>query len=223
MYILYGGPLTRAYIVEMVMLEGGLDYELHEVDILNQEHRSPAFLAVNPAGWVPALVTPEGETIYETPAINLYLCERHGLEILAPSVDDPSRGRFLSGYFYLGGELEPAMKRYFYPHRYAGREEDVAMAKQLALETICDRLSVIDGQLSGLGPYHLGERFSLTDLVLAYWVSVLDFEELPDRYPAVKACVDLVTSRPKLRDRFARLVTEARGYARMQADGGGVV
>ena len=73
MYILYGGRFTRALMVEMVMAEGGIPYELRNVDIVAHEHRRPEYLAVNPAGWVPALLTPEGETLYETPAINLYL------------------------------------------------------------------------------------------------------------------------------------------------------
>jgi glutathione S-transferase len=78
-YILYGGPYTRAFIVEMVMAEGAIAHEVRVVDIVDQEHRSPDYLAINPAGRVPTLITPEGVALYETPAINLYLTERHGL------------------------------------------------------------------------------------------------------------------------------------------------
>lgn len=63
MYILYGGPFTRALIVEMVMAEGNIPYELREVDIVKQAHQSPEFLAINPAGYVPAVITPQGETL----------------------------------------------------------------------------------------------------------------------------------------------------------------
>ena len=144
MYVLYGGRFTRALLVEMVMAEGGLPYELREVDIVRHEHREPGYLAVNPAGWVPALVTPEGETLYETPAINLYLAERHGLTRLAPRVDEADRGLFLSGFFYVGGELEPAMKRHFYPHRYVFRQEDEARMKERALEDALARIGVME-------------------------------------------------------------------------------
>ncbi len=48
-YRLYSGRFTRALIVQMVMAEAGLDYELHPVDIFNNELRSPEFLALNPA------------------------------------------------------------------------------------------------------------------------------------------------------------------------------
>ncbi|HSG29581.1 MAG TPA: glutathione S-transferase N-terminal domain-containing protein, partial [Candidatus Krumholzibacterium sp.] len=124
LYVLYGGPFTRACIVEMVMAEGDIAYELRVVDIVAEEHRSPDYLAVDPAGRVPVLITPEGSVLYETPAINLYLTERHGLRNLAPSPKEPERGVFLSGLFYLTDELEPILKRYFYPHRYALRPED---------------------------------------------------------------------------------------------------
>jgi len=86
-YVLYGGPFTRGLLVEMVLAEGGIAYLRRTVDIFEGEHRSPAYLAVNPAGWLPALITPEGETLVEAPAINLYLTERHGLAQLAPPAE----------------------------------------------------------------------------------------------------------------------------------------
>ena len=50
MYILYGGDFTRAPLVQWVLEEGKIDYELRKIDILNGEHRSAEFLAINPAG-----------------------------------------------------------------------------------------------------------------------------------------------------------------------------
>ena len=39
MYILYGGKFTRAQMVQMVLAEGGIEYELREIDILSHEER----------------------------------------------------------------------------------------------------------------------------------------------------------------------------------------
>ena len=47
-YILYGGRFTRALMVEMVMAEGDINYELREIDIVQKQHQSPEFLAINP-------------------------------------------------------------------------------------------------------------------------------------------------------------------------------
>ena len=78
MYILYGGSITRSLAPQMVLEEGSLAYTLREIDIDAGEHRGEAFLEINPAGYVPALVTPEGHVLHEAAAIMLYLADRHG-------------------------------------------------------------------------------------------------------------------------------------------------
>ena len=221
-YILYGGPYTRALITEMVMIEGDLPYELRVVDVVNDEHRSQEYLAINPAGWVPALITPDGETLYETPAINLWLAERHGLDGIAPALDDPDRAPFLCGLFYLTGELEPTMKRYFFPHRYVMRAEDTAAMKRQATEHAVDRLGVIDRRLAQNGPYCLGERFSLVDITLAYWTSAFEDTGRLDELPAVARCMELVRARSGLQPKFAELIAWRADYQALVAEGRGI-
>ena len=204
------------------MAEGGLAYELREVDIVGQEHRSPAFLAVNPAGLVPAMVTPEGETLYETPAINLYLAERHGLAHLAPGPGEPERGLFLSGLFYLAGDLEPVLKRCFYPRRYVLRDEDAPAMRDRSIAIALERLGVIDRRLQDRGPYHLGERFSLVDLTMAYWAVCIGSADRLAPYPALRHCTELVTARPKLSAMFDDLKAGIAEYTQLQARGEGV-
>ncbi len=204
------------------MAEGNIPYELREIDIINQEHRKPEFLKINPAGWIPAMITPEGQTLYETPAINLYLVERHNLIDLAPGVDDPDRGLFLSGLFSLSDDFEPAMKCYFYPHRYVLREEDQPAIKQKALETALDRLRVYEQRISKNGPYHLGERFSLVDITLSYWLTNIVPENILEPYPGLQRCLDLVRNRPKLQSKFTEIDTMRLDYRLLQEKGLGV-
>ena len=201
-YILYGGRFTRGLIVEMVMAEGDIDYELREIDIVQKQHQSKEFLAINPSGWVPALITPEGQTLYETHAINLYLAEKHQLSHIAPGVNEAERGLFLSSLFFICNDLEPIMKRYFYPHRYVVREEARSIVKAKALEEALNRLKVVDQRLGKNGPYHLGHRFSLADIALSFWAATIEHLEALGPYPAIKECRELVTQRPKLRPKF---------------------
>ena len=222
MYILYGGGFTRALIVEMVMAEGSIPYELRNVDIVAHEHRKPEYLAINPFGWVPALVTPEGRTLYETPAINLYLAEHHGLTHLAPAVDDPDRGLFLSGLFSVTGDLEPILKRSFYPHRFVMRDEDTAAMEERAVGEALERLQVMEGRLRDKGPYHLGERFSLVDLTLCHWTAPFEEQGLLSDCPALRRCLELVSARPRLRLLFERQKAWNLEYAGMRARGEGV-
>jgi glutathione S-transferase len=221
-YILYGGDYTRALITQMVMAEGGIDYELRKVDILNDEHRSAAFLKINPAGFVPALITPEGEALHETPAINLYLADRHRLHHLAPAPSDPDRGRFLSALFDISGELEPAIKRYFYPHRYVINAANTDAMKRKAFEQAIQRLEVIEHRLSVEGPFHLGSRFSLVDLTLVYWVSSLnDVLNVLD-FPAVKKCVEHAMNRPAILHMNGEVRSMIRRYKQLQSQREGV-
>lgn len=209
-YVLYGGDPTRSMMVEMVLAEGGIAYELRPIDIRAGAHRTPEFLAINPFGWVPVLVTPEGETIAETPAINLWLCERHGLG-LVPLPGDPGRGRFLTAFHNVTGEIEPTLKRIFFAHRYALEPAQTEATRDLAWTMLAQRLKPIDQWLAGEGPYFLGERFTLADLTLTYWMPHVAHRGLLGEFPAVARAFDLVRARPALADAFARYAARLAG------------
>ncbi|MGI9405670.1 MAG: glutathione S-transferase family protein [Hyphomicrobiaceae bacterium] len=219
MYILYGGGYTRAHMTEMVLTEVGAPYEVRAVDTAKHENRSPEFLKINPAGWVPAMVTPEGQVLYETPALNLFVAERHGNGVLAPATNDPQRGAFLSALFYLTDELEPALKRYFYPQRYVVRAEDADEMRKMSLDGVCTCLGVIDNRLASNGPFHLGDRYSLADLTLSFWMcSIMDREVLAE-FEANHRCLELVRARPALRELFDALEARVAKYAEIDSRG----
>jgi glutathione S-transferase len=196
MYILYGGDFTRAPLVQWVLEEGKLDFEFRKIDILKGENRSAEFLAVNPAGLVPVLITPEGEALYETAALMVYLADRHQLTELAPSVRDPLRGLFLSSVFHIASDIQAEMKRFHFPHRFSLREEDNAGIQDLAKTLILSRLDVINTRLSQRGPYLLGSRFSLADFYLIFWIAYLDRHTVLKRLPSLARLYGLVRSRP---------------------------
>ena len=202
MYRLYSGKYTRGILVEMVMTEGEIEFERMEIDILRGEEKKPEYLAINPAGWVPALVCPDGVVLTETPAINLYLGERHGITSLVPAVDDPDRGRFLSALFYITDEIEPALKRYWYPHTFGDGENTATAIRDRALATATHGFAVVEGRLAENGPCHLGARFSLVDLMIAFWAITLERPDEMGHLPCVLACVEMARSRPRLRPLF---------------------
>jgi GST-like protein len=66
-----------------IMLEEcGLPYTLHKVDLTAGEQRKPAYLAINPAGAIPALVDSDGPggpiTITQSGAMLTYLADKTG-------------------------------------------------------------------------------------------------------------------------------------------------
>ncbi len=213
MYILYGGGVTRALGPQMVLEEAELPYDLREIDIWAGEHRKPEFLAVNPAGYVPALVTPEGQVLHEAAAIMVYLADRHRLDDLAPPPRHPDRGLFYCRLFFFTNDIQPSMKRIFYAARFSTAPEDAPRIRARAVEMARERWTVLDRYLAEAGPYHLGERFSLVDLNMALWAAYAleGSEALIDDCPGVRRCFELVAARPKagpllkqLRDAISR-------------------
>ena len=68
---------TNPRRVIIYLAEKGIDVPRYELDYANGEHRGAAYLAINPAGRAPTLVTDTGQAITESAAIVEYLEERH--------------------------------------------------------------------------------------------------------------------------------------------------
>src|SRR5262245_39636185 len=68
MFRLFYAPGTCALATHIALEEAGAPYEAVLVDFRSQSQRSSEYLAVNPKGRVPALVTESG-TLTETPAL----------------------------------------------------------------------------------------------------------------------------------------------------------
>jgi glutathione S-transferase len=63
--------------VRMYAAEKGLPLEIVEIDIAAGEHRSPAYLAVNPLAELPTLELPDGTLLTESLAICRWLEDEH--------------------------------------------------------------------------------------------------------------------------------------------------
>ena len=83
----YYAPKSCALATHIVLEHIGADYEAIKLDFRENQQRSKEYLAVNPKGRVPALVTDRG-VITETPALLLYLAQTYPQAKVAP-LDDP--------------------------------------------------------------------------------------------------------------------------------------
>jgi glutathione S-transferase len=217
MYILYGGDFTRSALVQWVLEEGAIDYEFREIDIVWGEHRTPEFLSVNPAGLVPVLITPEGDALTEVAALMVYLADRHQLADLAPAVTDPLRGQFLSAVFHIASDIQPEIKRFHFPHRFSLRREDNAAVQDAARSLVLTRLEVVETRLAKGGPYLLGQRFSLADFYLVFWIAYLDRDAVRGRYPSIARLYDLIRDRPGVFPYLEETEAMADAYAAMMS------
>ena len=87
---IYGHPATSAGRCYWMLEEVGAQYEQVSIEMRKKEHKSPAFLALNPNGKVPVLQ--DGSlTLWESTAINNYLAERYKPELLGPTLEDRAK------------------------------------------------------------------------------------------------------------------------------------
>jgi glutathione S-transferase len=83
MFKLYYAPGTCALATHIALEEVGASYEAVLVDFRSQGQRSPAYLAINPKGRVPALMTENG-ILTETPALLCFVAQLFPKAELAP-------------------------------------------------------------------------------------------------------------------------------------------
>jgi glutathione S-transferase len=81
----------------------GLSYDWIETSVVTQETRTPAFLAMNPAGQVPAVILADGRPLAQSNAIILHLAE--GSDLIP--ADAYERARMLEWMFWEQYSHEP--------------------------------------------------------------------------------------------------------------------
>ena len=81
---LFYNPKSCSLASVITLEEAGAEYELSLVDFSSQEQRGSEYLAINPKGRVPALVTDDG-VITETPAILTYVAQSFPAANLIPA------------------------------------------------------------------------------------------------------------------------------------------
>ena len=156
----------RGFRVVWLLEEMGLPYRLRPVDLLAGVEKDTEFLAVNPAGFIPAIQ--DGDvTMVESIAIMEYLMARYGPTPLAPDPDDPSFPAYQQ-FLHLG-EAGLAASIYFVvgARHFAPEAERHNWSAGQALEVFESRLGLVTRQLAR-SPYLAGEAFTAADISVTY-------------------------------------------------------
>lgn len=192
--ILYHHPYSRASTTVWMLEEVGVPYELRWVDLLAGEQRTPEFLKLNPMGKLPVLV--DGEAmVTESAAVGLYLADRHAPGRLAPALDDPARALYLRCAFFSPSVIEPAAAA-----RASGGTFNAGAVGWGTYESMLDATEA----LIGAGPWLLGERFTMADIILGGTLRFLLNFKMVDARPAFSAYVQRLEARPALQRANAR-------------------
>ena len=126
---LYYAPDNASLCVRLALLEAGIAFETVLVDRQTRQQRTVAYLAMNPMGLIPVLVTPAGP-LYETGAILLWIAD-HSREMM-PAPDAPERGEALKWLFWMSNTLHPALRMLFYPEHYMDTDIDALRVRTRA-------------------------------------------------------------------------------------------
>jgi glutathione S-transferase len=183
---LYYNPQSRAVIAKWMLDECGAEYEIVPIDFTKREHKTPEFFKINPAGKLPALVDGDSK-IFEGTAICLYLGDKFSQANLAPKINAPERGRYLSLMVYSTSQLEPAM---------GDALLNVQTLPQRGWTEFEAAKDVIESEL-GNGPYLFGDWFTAADIMIgSMFIWKRMWGKAPDR-PKLEAYVDRLLARPK--------------------------
>jgi glutathione S-transferase len=137
----------------------GLAYDWVETGVLKGETRTPAFLALNPAGQVPLVVLDDGRPLAQSNAILLHL--GRGSDLIP--VDPYLESRVLEWMFWEQYSHEPYVAVARFQVRYLGRspetlDPDLVRRAEGALDHLESALQGRD--------WLVGEAFSLADMAL---------------------------------------------------------
>jgi glutathione S-transferase len=156
----------RGFRVVWLLEEMGLPYRLRRVDLLAGVENDAEFLAINPAGFIPAMR--DGEvSMVESIAIMEYLIARYGPTPIAPSAADPAFPTYQQ-FLHLG-EAGLAASIYFVNacRNLAPEEEKNNWGGRFAMEMFQSRRGLVTRRLAR-SPYMAGEVFSAADISVTY-------------------------------------------------------
>jgi glutathione S-transferase len=171
MFKLFYAPSTCALATLIALEEAGASYEAERLDFTQSQQRSPEYLAINPKGRVPALLTEHG-VLSETPALLAFVAQRFPAAALAP-LEDPFRFAQLQAFnSYLCSTVHVAHAHGRRGSRWADDPAAHAAMKRKVPETMRDCFLTLERHMFA-GPWVLGERYSVADpylFTVASWL-----------------------------------------------------
>lgn len=196
MFKLFTAPGSCALAVHIALEDAGAPYEAVRLDFANGAQRSPDYLAVNPKGRVPALVTPEG-ALTETPALLAFIGQSFPEARLIPaSPFEFARlqafNAFLCATVHVAHAHRPRATRWV----DATEEAAIDAIRRKVPGNMRDCFRLIEDELLA-GPWVMGDQYTVADpylFVVASWLPADGVD--PAEFPKVAAHGRRVAARP---------------------------
>ncbi|MBV8699408.1 glutathione S-transferase family protein [Bradyrhizobium sp.] len=201
MFKLYYAPGTCALASHIALEEAGADYESERLDFKRNEQNSAEYLAINPKGRVPSLVTDRG-ALTETPAILAFIAQCFPQAKLAPLDDAYGFAQVQAFNSYLCATVHVAHAHRVRGYRWATEESSFADMKQMVPKTMGSCFGLIERDMLR-GPWVMGEQYTICDpylYTIATWLEgdgvelstlpkVMDHRKRMAERPAVRAAL----------------------------------
>ncbi|GAW41727.1 Glutathione S-transferase GST-6.0 [Brevundimonas sp. SH203] len=186
MLMLHTAPGSCSRASHIALEEAGLDYQARYVDFARGDQRRPDFLAINPKGRVPALVTDRG-VLTEGPAILAHVAALAPQARLAPT-DPFDFARMQAFNLYLATTIHVA---HAHGRRAARWSDDPAAQASMAAKVSENMGAGFDLIEAGLdGEWVMGDAYSVADpylFVFSGWlasdgVDIARFPKVADHF-----------------------------------------
>lgn len=202
MFKLFFSPGTVALASHITLAETGADYEAIPVDFAAGEQMKPDYLAINPKGRVPSLITDQG-ILTETPAILLYLAQSFPDANLAPLGDVFQLARLQSFTSYLCSTVHVNHAHRRRGSRWATEETSFEDMRRKVTENMADCFALIQKEMFE-GPWVMGNDYSVADpylFTVGRWLEGDDVD-IKD-YPKIAEHSARMTERPAVQRALA--------------------
>ncbi|MBL0370451.1 glutathione S-transferase family protein [Rhizobium sp. KVB221] len=175
-------PGSCALASQIALEDAGADYELIRLDFKAGEQRGVDYLAVNPKGRVPALVTGRG-ILTENPAILAFIAQSFPEAELAPLDDAFAFGELQAFNSYLCSTVHVAHAHGRRGSRWATQQSSFEDMQQKVPENMAACFGLIE-QSMFKGPWVMGDKYTVADpylFTIARWLEGdgVDVKEYP--------------------------------------------
>jgi GST-like protein len=189
---LYSAATPNGHKVSIALEELALPYNLHVIDLKQNQQKEPWFLAINPNGRIPAIVdhSDDNFAVFESGAILIYLAEKTGQ--LMPQ-DAKGRSRVIQWLMFQMGGIGPMMGQANVFYRYFPEKIQPAIDRYQGESR---RLfNVLDERLRD-NEYLAGD-YSIADIANWAWVRTHNWSGVStDGLPHLQRWLDAIGQRP---------------------------
>ncbi len=192
---LYTAPTPNGWKASVTLEELGLPYEVHTVNLMQNEQKQELYLRINPNGRIPAIVDREADdlAVFESGAIMIHLAEKTGRLLPASG---PGRPRVIQWLMFQMGGVGPMMGQANVFFRYFPEKLQPAIDRY---QNESRRLfEVLDRRL-GESEW-LADDFSIADIANWCWVRTYKWSGVSiDGLSHLRRWLDVMKERPACR------------------------